>query len=208
MADTKYVPINYIKYQRVTHEEMNYIQTQTKKAERIRKVDTLPSVSDSVSGDIVYLTTDNSFYGFDGAGWGSIGDVELPLPSTERLLEDPNTLSSARFDLSLLTPGSYRVYSLPDGGGVLALSNNVPIVSGDTEHAILYRGVTGTDIQSESDILISQGDADPYIEINKDPGHTGDVIKYSESLNSPKFKVENTGRTIAKRLTLFAGGDG
>jgi hypothetical protein len=207
MTENKYTPINYVKFQRVTSAEVNYIQTQHTKTTRFRTLLTLPTIAQP--GEVVFLLSDNKFYGYDGSNWGSIGDVELPLSDNDTLLRNAvNITKSARFDLSLLSSGATKIYYLPDGGGILALSSNVPIVTGDTEGAVLYFGTSVTDIQSNSDVLIGRENTDPYIEINKSVGHTGDVIKYNESLNNPRFKVQNDGRTVVKKLTIFNGGDG
>jgi|PlaIllAssembly_1097288.scaffolds.fasta_scaffold00820_3 hypothetical protein len=209
MTAVRYTPINYAKFQRVTHDEMNYIQTQYRKAERLRIVDTLPTTASSTAGDVVFLSTDKNFYGFDGTSWGSIGDVELPIADNLTLLKNSaNAAKAARFDLSLLSTGSAKVYYLPDGGGILATMSDVPVVTGDTEGAVLYLGTSVIDIQSNSDVLIARDDSDPYIEINKSVAHTGDIIKYNTSINNPKFVVENDGRTIVKKLTVFSGRDG
>jgi hypothetical protein len=203
----EYEPITFVKFQRMTSAEANYIQTQYRKVSQIRTLSVLPVTAEA--GEVVYLTTDNKFYGYDGSEWGSIGDVELPLLDNETLLRNvSNAAKSARFDLSQLSVGTVKVYYLPDGGGILALSSSVPLITGDTEGAVLYFGTSVTDIQSNSDVLIGRENTDPYIEINKSVGHTGDVIKYNESLNNPRFKVQNDGRTVVKKLTIFNGGDG
>jgi len=207
MTDNEYTPISYNRFQRVTHEEMNYIQTQYTKAEKLRTVDTLPTTA--TAGEVVYLNTDNKFYGYDGSNWGSIGDVELPLSDSDTLLVNAaNAAKAARFDLSQITTGGVKVYYLPDGGGILALNSDVPVITGSVEGAVLYFGTTATDIQSNSDVLIARETDDTYIEINKSTGHTGDIIKYNESSSNPKFRVETDGKTSVKRLCVFSGADG
>jgi hypothetical protein len=203
----EYNEIVYTKFRRVTSAEMNYIQTQHRRVSQFRTLNTLPSTAES--GEVVYITTDNKFYGYDGSDWGSIGDVELPLLDNQTLLRNSvDGAKAARFDLSRLSEGTTKVYYLPDGGGILALMEDVPVITGDTEGAVLYFGTSTTDIQSNSEVLIGREDSDPYIEINNSGSHTGDVIKYNESINNPRFKVENSGRTIVKKLTIFNGGDG
>jgi hypothetical protein len=204
---TEYTPIQYVKFQRMTSAQANYIQTQYKKVAQIRTLAALPGTAEA--GEVVYLTADNKFYGYDGSEWGSIGDVELPLLDNQTLLRNAaDAAKSARFDLTLLSEGTAKVYYLPDGGGILAVMSEVPIVTGDTEGAVLYFGTSVTDIQSNSNVLIGRESGDSYIEINKEVGNTGDVIKYNESINNPRFKVESSGRTIVKKLTIFNGGDG
>lgn len=71
-----YVPIPFVKYQRVTHQNMGYIQTQYLNCERIRALDEMPSSSDSHEGDVVYNTDDNRFYGYNGTSWVRLDGIE------------------------------------------------------------------------------------------------------------------------------------
>jgi len=206
-----YTPINYVRMQRVTAQEMNYIQTQYRNCERIKLVDVLPNIGESSEGEIVFLTSDDKFYGFSGLEWATIGDAKLPLSDETPLLKNSiNESKKARFDLSLIDDGATRVYYLPNADGTFALVSQVPIVTGDTSRAILYRGETNIDINSNSNILIGSEIDDNYIEINKNNAINSDVdiIRYNESYNNPVFRVEQDGRVVAKRLRLFSGASG
>jgi len=204
-----FTPIKYVKFQRVTAEEMNYIQTQYKSAEKLKTVSALPSTA--TAGEVVFLTTDGKFYGYDGSEWGSIGDVELPILDDVPLLRNATNISkNARFDLSLISDGTSRVYSLPDGNGVLALLSEVPVITGGIEQSVLSLGTAVGDIKANPDVLIGREayPNDSYIEINKSIAHTGDVIVYNDGINNPRFVVKSDGRTAVKKLTVFNGGDG
>lgn len=204
-----YVPITYVRLDRVTAQQMNYIQTQYRNCEMIRTVDVLPAVIDSSEGEILFLTTDKKFYGFNGTEWETIGDVKLPISDENNLLYNHDVgWKTARFDLSRLTQPTPRVYYLPDVDGTFALLSNVPVITGDTDRSLLFRGADNYTIESNGDILIGRTATQPYIEINKDTLHTADIIKYNESINNAKFVVRTDGHTLVKRLTLFSGADG
>jgi len=204
-----FTPINYIRMQRVTAQQMNYIQTQYRNCERIKLVDVLPAILSSLEGEIVYLTSEDKFYGFDGTEWATIGDAKLPLSDETNLLYNSiNASKKARFDLSLIADGTTRVYYLPNADGTFALMSQVPVITGDTERAVLYRGVDNVSIGSNGDILIGKTVDQPYIEINKSGTHTGEIIKYNDGLNNYLFNVSKEGKTTTKRLCVFSGADG
>lgn len=201
-----YIPVNYVRMQRVTAQEMNYIQTQYRHCERIKLVDVLPALVDSEEGEIVFLTTDDKFYGFNGTEWATIGDAKLPLSDETALLKNSiNASKKARFDLSLIGDGTTRIYYLPNVDGTIALMSQVPVVTGDTERAVLYRGANNFDIKSNGDILIGSELSHSYIEINKSASHEGDIITYNEGVGNPTFRVEQSGRVVAKRVCVFSG---
>lgn len=204
-----YTKIPFVRLDRVTAQQMNYIQTQYQNCEMIKTVAVLPDVEDSSEGEILYLTTDHKFYGFNGTAWETIGDVKLPISDENNLLYNHDVgWKTARFDLSQITQPTPRVYYLPDADGTFALLSNVPIMTGDTDRSMLFRGADNYTIESNNDILVSRTVTQPYIEINKDALHTADIIKYNESINNAKFVVRTDGHTLAKRLTLFSGADG
>jgi hypothetical protein len=204
-----FTPINYIRMQRVTAQQMNYIQTQYRNCERIKLVDVLPAILSSLEGEIVYLTSEDKFYGFDGTEWATIGDAKLPLSDETNLLYNSiNASKKARFDLSLIADGTTRVYYLPNADGTFALMSQVPVITGDTERAVLYRGADNVSIGSNGDVLIGKTVDQPYIEINKSGTHTGEIIKYNDGLNNYLFNVSKEGKTTTKRLCVFSGADG
>lgn len=206
-----YIPITYVRMQRVTAQQMNYIQTQYRNCEKLKVVDSLPLVVDSEEGEILYLSTDDKIYQFNGTSWETVGDVKLPISDEDVLLKnEDNPSKKARFDLSLISDGTTRIYYLPDEEGTFALVSQTPVIVGDTERAILYRGETNTDIRSNSNILIGSEIDENYIEINKNNAINSDVdiIRYNESYNNPVFRVEQDGKVVAKRLCLFSGASG
>ncbi len=204
-----YIPVTYTRLQRVTAQEMNYIQTQYRNCERIKLVDALPIIGESVEGEIVFLTTEDKFYGFNGVEWATIGDAKLPLSDeTELLYNSVNASKKARFDLSLIGDGTTRIYYLPDNDGTVALISQVPVLTGTEERAVLYRGIDNFSIESNEDVLIGKTDEQPYIEINKSDTHTGEIIKYNDGANNYLFRVTKEGKTTTKRLCLFSGADG
>lgn len=204
-----YTPINFVRMQRVTAQEMNYIQTQYKNCEKLKVVDSLPLATDSEEGEILYLSTDNKIYQFNGTSWETVGDVKLPISDEFILLKnEDNPSKKARFDLSLINDGTTRVYYLPDAGGTFALFSQVPIVVGDTERAVLYRGETNTDIKTNSAVLIGSEVSQPLIELNNNGLLESDIIVYKNDNGVPVFTVEQSGRVVAKRLCVFSGASG
>jgi len=201
-----YIPVNYVRMQRVTAQEMNYIQTQYRNCEKLKVVSSLPSIEGVEEGEILYLSTENKIYQFNGTEWETVGDVKLPISDLDPLLkneENPSVL--ARFDLSLISDATTRVYYLPNADGTFALLSQTPVIEGSTERAILYRGANNFDIKSNGDILIGSELSHSYIEINKSASHEGDIITYNEGVGNPTFRVEQSGRVVAKRVCVFSG---
>lgn len=190
-----YEILDFVRFQRVTWQDMMHIQTQYRNCESVRKEDALPSTGSSVAGDIVFLNSDGKFYGFDGTEWSTIGDVKLPISDAEPLLENSvNPTKQARFSLSSIYPGNLRVYTLPDKSGIVALMSDVPTIGGTVEGAAVYR-IDDKAVGANDNLLIGKSLSE-------------DVFKYTDGSGVNSFRVENDGRTIARRLVLFSGGDG
>jgi hypothetical protein len=207
-----YTPINYVRMQRVTAQEMNYIQTQYRNCEKLRVVDSFPATAEE--GELLYLNTDRQIYSFDGVAWivvgtgGSGGGFNLPILDGYPLLKNKDNPSKiARFDLSLISNATTRIYYLPNEDGTFALFSQVPKINGDTERSILYRGTTNTEINTNRNILIGKELTQPYLEINKETDHVEDIIKYKDG-NEQLFRVTPEGKTVTKRLCLFSGASG
>jgi hypothetical protein len=204
-----FVPIEYTRLDRVTAQQMNYIQTQYQNCEAVRVVNELPEIEDSIEGEVLFVKADNKFYGFDGLEWSTLGDNKLPISDELPLLKNEIIpWKQARFDLSLISEPVTRVYYLPDYDGTFALLSNVPIITGEIPGGLLSRGEDAYHIISSTEILIGEKGSDPYIEITKIDTHTGDIIKYNESLNNARFTVKNDGKTVVKSLCVFSGSNG
>ncbi len=192
-----YEKIDFVRFQRVTWQDMMHIQTQYSNCESVRKEDALPSVGSSIAGDIVFLNSDSKFYGFDGTSWSVIGggDVKLPISDAEPLLQNAvNPAKQARFNLTSIYPGNVRVFSLPDKSGIVALMEDVPTIGGTVEGAAVYR-INDKAVGANDNLLVGKSLSE-------------DVFKYTDGSGVNSFRVENDGRTVARRLVLFSGGDG
>jgi hypothetical protein len=192
-----YEKIDFVRFQRVTWQDMMHIQTQYRNCESVRKEDALPAVAESVAGDIVFLNSDGKFYGFDGIEWKTIGDSEVQLPISDNvplLQNSVNNDKQARFDLSAIYPGNIRVFTLPDKSGIIATIGDVPTIGGTVEGAALYR-ISDKAVGGFDSLLIGKSLSE-------------DVFKYTDSKGINSFRVENDGKTVVRRLVLFSGGDG
>ncbi len=203
-----YIPVNYVRMQRVTAQEMNYIQTQYRNCEKLKVVSSLPSIEGVEEGEILYLSTENKIYQYNGTTWETVGDVKLPISDEDPLLKNEDNPSIlARFDLSQISNATTRVYFLPDADGTFALLSQTPTIEGSTERAILYRGNDNYTIKSNENILIGSEITQAYIEITKEVGNEEDIIRYKDE-NVQLFRVKPEGKTVTKRLCVFSGASG
>lgn len=200
-----YEEIPFVRYERVTFQDMMYIQTQFLNCERFRKEDTLPSVGNSIAGDVVFLNSDKMFYGFDGTKWTLIGGIEFPINDSKFIINNSTDNSKqARFDLDSLSSNILRVYELPNKDGIVALLTDIPEITGTVQGAAL-RYIDNLHASAQNDVVLAMLDSEPYIKIHQSSVHSGDVISYIDSLNINRFKVENDGAITAKKITLYNG---